>query len=77
MSTAQEIEKAIRSLPISERARLLRTIPDLFPELSGDMEWERIIRDQRPRLDLTQVINETEREFRSFQLRKSDSTLRR
>ena len=65
MSTAQEIEKAIRSLPTSERAKLLKTIPDLFPELSGDVEWARIIRDERPRPDLRQVINETESEFRA------------
>ena len=60
MSTAHEIEKAIRSLPTSERAKLLKTIPDLFPELSGDIEWARIIHDERPRPGLTQVINETE-----------------
>ena len=77
MSTAHEIEKAIHSLPTSERNKLLKTIPDLFPELSGDVEWARIIRDERPRPDLTQVIIETESEFRSFQLRKSDSILRR
>jgi hypothetical protein len=65
MSTAQEIEKAIRSLPTSERAKLLKTIPHLSPELSGDIEWARIIGDERPRPDLTQVINETENEFRA------------
>ena len=65
MSTAREIEKAIRSLPTSERNKLLKTIPDLFPELSGDAEWARIIRDERPRPNLTQVINETEAEFRA------------
>ena len=64
LSTAHEIEKAIRSLPTSERNKLLKTIPDLFPELSGDAEWARIIRDERPRPDLTQAINETEAEFR-------------
>ena len=64
MSTAREIEKAIRSLPTSERNKLMKTIPDLFPELSGDAEWARIIRDERPRPNLTQVINETETEFR-------------
>jgi hypothetical protein len=64
MSTAQEIEKAIRSLPTSERTKLLKTLPELFPELSGDVEWARIIADERPRPELTQVINETENEFR-------------
>ena len=77
MSTAHEIEKAIRSLPTSERNKLLKTIPDLFPELSGDVEWARIIRDERPRPDLTQVINETEAEFRAHPSRQSDSILQR
>src|SRR5260370_18261551 len=34
VSTAREIEEAIRSLPLSERNKLLHDIPDLFPELS-------------------------------------------
>jgi len=64
MSTAREIEEAIRSLPASERDKLLRTIPDLFPELSGDAEWERIIHDERPRPSLSQFLDQTENEFR-------------
>lgn len=64
MSTAHEIENAIRSLPAAERDKLLNTIPDLFPELAGDLEWARIIHDERPRSGLTQLINETENEFR-------------
>jgi hypothetical protein len=63
MSTAREIEAAIRSLPASERESLLRDIPDLFPELSGDAEWERIIHDERPRPALTQLLDETEKKF--------------
>ena len=64
MSTAREIEEAIRSLPASERDKLLHTIPDLFPELSGDAEWERIIHDERPRPSLSQFLDKTESEFR-------------
>ena len=64
MSTAREIEEAIRSLPASERDKLLHTIPDLFPELSGDAEWERIIHDERPRPSLSQFLDKTENEFR-------------
>ena len=64
MSTAREIEEAIRSLPASERDKLLHSIPDLFPELSGDAQWERIIRDKRPRPALTQALDEAESEFR-------------
>ena len=44
MSTAREIEEAIRTLPSSERDKLLRHIPALFPELAGDAAWERLIR---------------------------------
>ena len=64
MSTAREIEEVIRSLPASERNKLVHHIPDLFPELSGDAEWERIIADERPRPALTQMLDEIEDEFR-------------
>jgi hypothetical protein len=63
VSTAREIEEAIRSLPASERAKLLHHIPGLFPELAGDAEWERIINDERPRPALSKLVDETEREF--------------
>ena len=64
MSTAHEIEKAIRSLSATERKKLLDDIPDLFPELGGDAEWERIIADERPRSALTELLDKTEAEFR-------------
>ncbi len=64
MSTAREIEEAIRSLPPSERDKLLHDIADLFPELSDDTEWERIITDERPRPALTELVDKTEAEFR-------------
>lgn len=57
MSTAQEIENAIRSLSPSERHKLLQHIPQLFPEYAGDNEWERIIGDERPRPELTELLN--------------------
>ena len=63
-STAREIEEAIRSLPASERNKLVNNLPDLFPELSGDAQWERIIRDERHRPALTQMLDEIENEFR-------------
>jgi hypothetical protein len=59
MSTAQEIEDAIRALPASERDKLMRDIPSLFPEFV-DEEWQRIINDERPRPALSKLINETE-----------------
>ena len=57
-------EEAIRFLSASERNKLLHDISDLFPELSGDAEWERIIADERPRRALTELLDETEAEFR-------------
>ncbi len=58
------IEEAIRSLPPSERDKLLHDIADLFPGLSGDTEWERIIADERRRPALTELLDKTEAEFR-------------
>jgi uncharacterized protein (DUF2249 family) len=62
MSTAQEIEDAIRALPASERDKLMRDIPSLFPELA-DGEWQRIIDDERPRPALSKLLDETEDEL--------------
>jgi len=64
MSTAREIEDAIRALPAIERDKLLRDIPGLFPELAGDAEWQSIINDERPRPALKKVLDETEAELR-------------
>ena len=63
MSTAREIEEAIRTLPSSERDKLLRHIPALFPELAGDAEWERLIRDERSRPELSGLLDETEQQL--------------
>lgn len=60
MSTAQEIENAIRSLPPTEREKLLQHLPQLFPEFAGDAEWERIASDERPRPALTELLNRYE-----------------
>ena len=60
MSTAQEIEKAILSLSRAERDKLLKHIPELFPEFAGDSEWNRIIQDERPRAKLTSLLNQYE-----------------
>ena len=64
MSTAREIEEAIRTLPASERDKLLQHIPALFPELAGDAEWQRIIQDKRPRRELSRLLDETEEQLR-------------
>ena len=60
MSTAQEIEKAIRSLSPAERDKLLHQIPQIFPEFAGDSEWDRIARDERARSTLTDLLNRYE-----------------
>lgn len=63
MSTAQEIEAAIRSLTPAERARLVEGLPRLLPELDGDAAWEHIVRDPRPRRALTAMLNEVQAEY--------------
>jgi hypothetical protein len=55
----REIEEAICTLPSSERDKLLRRIPALFPELVGDAEWERLLRDERARPELSRLLDET------------------
>jgi hypothetical protein len=64
MSTAREIEEAIRTLPASERNKLLQHIPALFPELAGDAEWQRIIQDERQRPELSKLLDETQEQLR-------------
>jgi hypothetical protein len=65
MSTAREVEEAICTLPSSERDKLLRRIPALFPELVGDTEWERLLKDERARPELSRLLDETEEQLRS------------
>jgi hypothetical protein len=60
VSTAQEIENAIRALPPAERDKLVQHIPQLFPEFGGDLEWERIAQEDRPRPALTELLNRYE-----------------
>jgi hypothetical protein len=63
VSTAQEIENAIRALSPVEREKLLHHIPQLFPEFAGDAEWQRIAQDDRRRPQLTEVLNRYENEL--------------
>ena len=60
MSTAQQIEEAIRTLEQTERDKLLQQLPQLFPELAGDVEWERIIRDAQPRAAFSELLHRYE-----------------
>lgn len=45
MSTALEIEAAIKALSPQERQKLIRDLPALLPELDGDEAWKRILAD--------------------------------
>jgi uncharacterized protein (DUF2249 family) len=60
MSTIQEIEAAIQSLPPEERERLVRDLPSILPELDGDAEWDRLISDPSPRPALSELGDEIE-----------------
>jgi len=65
VSTVQEIEAAIRALPAKEREKLVRDLPSILPELNGDAEWERIIRDSRRRPALSALGDEIEAQFKA------------
>lgn len=60
MSTAQEIEEAIRTLGQTEREKLLQHLPQLFPELAGDAEWETFLRDERSRPGFSALLDSYE-----------------
>lgn len=70
MSTAPEIEDAIRSLSPSERAKLLQHLPDILSEFAGDQEWDRIIADERPRPALSQLLDRYEAALETDAARK-------
>lgn len=57
MSTAQQIEEAIRALVKAERDKLFQHLPQLFPELGGGAEWESIIRDDQPRPTFSTLLD--------------------
>ena len=63
MSTAGEIEAAIRGLSPGERKKLVRDLPLLLPELDGDEEWMRIIQDARPRSAFSKRFDEIAAEY--------------
>jgi hypothetical protein len=65
MSTVQEIEAAIRSLPPEDRERLIKDLPSILPELDGDAEWDRLISDPSPRLALCELGNEIEKKMKA------------
>jgi len=65
MSTIQEIEAAIQSLPAEEREQLIKDLPSILPELDGDAEWERIISDPSPRPALSKLGDEIEAQMKA------------
>lgn len=65
MSTVPEIEAAIKALPPSERERLAENLPSILPELRGDLVWQRIISDERPRPSLSALGDDIEQQFKN------------
>jgi hypothetical protein len=65
MSTALEIEAAIRTLSAVEREKLIRELPVLLPELGGDLAWNQIIGDPRTRPALTDLLDQAESDYRA------------
>ncbi len=65
MSTVAEIEAAIKALPPAERERLAEDLPSILPELRGDLAWQRIIADDRPRAALTALGDQIEAQFKA------------
>ena len=79
MSKVEEIGAAITSLSAQERA-VVSLLPTILPELDGDAAWERIINDSRPRLALSNYIDEIKAGIaaRTLELREmSDEEFRR
>jgi hypothetical protein len=60
MSTVQEIKASIQNLSRAERKQLVASLPDRLPELDGDAAWESIIRDARPRPQLSTFLDKAE-----------------
>ena len=65
MSTVAEIEAAIKALPPSERERLAEKLPSILPELRGDIAWQRIISDERPRPSLSALGDQIDDRFKA------------
>jgi hypothetical protein len=65
MSTVAEIEAAIKALPPAERERLAEDLPSILPEWRGDLVWQHIIADKRPRPALSALGDEIEAKFKA------------
>lgn len=42
MSSVQEIEKAIEALPLADRLRLYKDMPQLIGRDAEDLDWQRL-----------------------------------
>jgi len=42
MSTVQQIEKAIEALPLADRLRIYRDLPQLIGRDMEDLDWQRL-----------------------------------
>ena len=60
MTTVEDIKRAIQALPPAERQQLIEELPALVPELDGDAAWEDLIRDARPRPELSALLDQAE-----------------
>jgi hypothetical protein len=47
-----------------ERAKLIKGLPVLLPELDGDIAWNRILDDARTRPGLTALLDQVEADYR-------------
>jgi hypothetical protein len=65
MSTVAEIENAIRALSPTEREHLAADLPSILPEIKGDLVWQRIIGDSRPRPALSALGDEIAAQFKN------------
>ncbi|MBE0544879.1 MAG: hypothetical protein IH623_26370 [Verrucomicrobia bacterium] len=65
MSTVAEIEAAIKALTPADRERLAEDLPSILPELNGDLKWQRIVNDPRPRPALTTLGDEIAAQFKN------------
>jgi hypothetical protein len=65
MSTAHEIEAAIRMLSPVEREKLIKDLPSLLLELDGDLAWNRIINDPQKRPGLTELLEKVEADYKT------------
>ncbi|MDB6057763.1 MAG: hypothetical protein JWO95_1607 [Verrucomicrobiales bacterium] len=62
MSSLQEIETAIGSLSIEDRAKLIHDLPALLPEWEADLAWARILNDPTPSPALSALADSLDRE---------------